>query len=112
GLILKEVYSPRDSFKIKATGGVRAEFLRETKDETWGNGLFDYRKYTGGLETEFDFSKKAGTRFAYDYYMLTFPNYQSLESSQDPTLSRELVGKDILNSGNHLLTLGAWAPLP
>ncbi|HRY29672.1 MAG TPA: hypothetical protein P5079_06495, partial [Elusimicrobiota bacterium] len=90
----------------------RAEFLRETKDENWGDGLFDYRKYTGGVETEYSYSRQIGGRFAYDFYTLDFPNYRSLESSQDSTLARELAGQDVLNSNNHLFTLSGWAPLP
>ncbi|MBI4397443.1 MAG: hypothetical protein HY548_10130 [Elusimicrobia bacterium] len=86
--------------------------MRETQDEDWGDGLFDYRKYTGGVESEYNLTKDAGARLAYDYYLLNFPNYKSLESSQDATLSRELAGKDVLNSANQMMTLSGWAPLP
>ncbi len=112
GVLVKGVYQPLERWKFKASGGARYEFLRESKDEKWGNGLFDYRKYTGGVETEYNHSNKTGGRMAYDFYTLNFSNYQSLESSQDPTLARELVGKDVLNSQNHLMTFGFWAPLP
>jgi hypothetical protein len=112
GTTVKGVYSLSPSWKLKGTAGASVEFLRETKDEKWGDGLFDHRKYSGGLETEFSASKETGGRVAYDFYALDFPNYTSLESSQDATLSRELAGKDTLNSGNHLGTLGFWAPLP
>lgn len=112
GLTVKGIYNATPSWKLKAAAGARYEFLRETKDENFGQGLFDYRKYTGGVESEYDFSQVQGARLAYDYYILDFPNYTSLESSQDSTLSRELAGKDTLNSDNSLFTLSGWTPLP
>jgi hypothetical protein len=109
GLLVKPVYHA-GGWKFKASAGARYEFLRETEDEDWGDGLFDHRKYSGGVEIEY--GEAAGGRAGYDYYTLDFPNYQSLESAQDPTLSRELTGKDVLNSRNHLASAGFWAPLP
>lgn len=111
-IFAKGIFAATPSWKIKATAGSRWEFLRETKDETWGKGLFDYRKYSGGLETQYDFSPEMGARLAGDYFQLVFPNYKSLESSQDATLSRELSGAKVLNSDNIMGTVGGWFPLP
>ena len=110
-LLLKSVHK-FGSWKLKPSLGVSAEWLRETRDEDWGQGLYDYRKWNGGFEAEYDLSSEAGARVGYDYFQLNFPNYQSLESELDPTLSRELVGEDVLNNANHMLTGGAWTPLP
>ncbi len=110
-LLVKSVHT-LGNWKIKPSVGGRLEWLRETKDEDWGEGLFDYRKGSAGLETEYAFSPRAGARLAYDYYQLKFPNYKSLESAQDPTLSRELVGEKVLDNQNHMVTLGYWSPLP
>jgi len=112
GVLVKGIYSPSENWKLKATMGARYEFLRETKGESWGDGLFDYRKYTGGLEAERALGKTAGLRASYDFYTLQFPNYESLESAQDDTLSRELAGKNTLDSANHLVGLGFWTPVP
>jgi len=112
GVNVKGIYSVSPSWKMKASAGAKTELLRETKDESWGDGLFDYRKYSGGLEAQYSFSDNANARVSYDYYMLAFPNYQSLESAQDPTLTRELVGTDVLNSRNHMVGLGIESPLP
>lgn len=110
-LLFKSVHT-FGPWKIKPSVGGSMQWLRETKDEDWGQGLFDYRKFNGGLEAEFDFSSQAGIRWAYDYYQLDFPNYRSLESAQDPTLSRELAGKDVINNTNQMATAGVWTPLP
>lgn len=110
-LTAKAVYAV-GGWKYKAAGGAAAEWLRETKDENWGSGLFDNRKYSGGVETEFDASKTMGARLAYDYYELTFPHYKSLETAADPSLARELAGTRTLDSGNHLFTFSLWSPFP
>jgi hypothetical protein len=73
-LLVKSVHT-LGKWKIKPSVGGRLEWLRETKDEDWGEGLFDYRKGSAGLETEYAFSPRAGARLAYDYYQLKFPNY-------------------------------------
>lgn len=99
-------------WKLKPSVGGSMEWLRETQDEDWGEGLFDYWKVNGGLEGQFDLSSRSGGRIAYDFYQLTFTNYQSLESDQDATLSRELAGRDVLNNRNHMVTFGAWTSLP
>lgn len=112
GLLVKSVHRMGERWKLKPSAGAKLELLRETVDEKWGDGLFDYRKLSGGLEAEFDQTKSAGGRLAYDYYQLTFPNYESLESAADPTLARELAGAKVLDSSNHLITLGWWSPLP
>lgn len=111
-LTFKEVYTASPSWKFKGTAGAAMEWLRETKDEKWSDGLFNNRKFSGGVEAEYDATEALGGRLSYDFYALTFPNYQSLESSQDATLSRELAGKDVLNSDNHLFTWSGWSPFP
>lgn len=111
-VLIKSVHQAGESWKIKPSLGARYNLLRETKDEDWGDGLFDYQKFSGGLEGEWSRSKETGGRLAYDYYQLTFPNYQSLESASDPTLARELAGENVLDSANHMVTLGFWLPLP
>ena len=110
-LLLKSVHR-FGSWKLKPSLGVSAEWLRETRDEDWGQGLYDYRKFNGGFEAEYAISSEAGARLGYDYFQLNFPNFQSLESELDPTLTRELVGEDVLNNSNHMLTGGIWSPLP
>lgn len=110
-LTFKNVWTA-GAWKYKLTAGAAFEWLRETKDETWGDGLFDNRKLSGGVELQRDFSKAAGSRLSYDHYMLSFPNYQSLESDSDQSLSRELAGENVLDSKSHLLTFSLWSPFP
>lgn len=92
-----------DKWSIKGMGGGKTELLKETKDETWMKGLFDYRKADAGLEVERRIEKGSAVRLNYSYFGLWFPNYESLESKTN--LGRELAGKDTLDSSNHLATL-------
>ena len=43
---------PGTNWKLKPSASYKREFLEETKDETWGHGLFDYEKIGLGAEAE------------------------------------------------------------
>lgn len=76
---LKLVHKFNSTLEGKFRIGTRTEYVKETKDETWQKGLFDYNKVIGGFEFEKYvgmFSIKAG----YDYYTMRYPNYSSLVS--------------------------------
>src|SRR5579871_471916 len=80
---LKLIRSFDNGLKLKAIGSYGAQFLRETTDESWGNGLYDNRRTSGGAEAEWSWAKDQSVRLAYDYYAIRFPNYTSLESQGD-----------------------------
>ena len=69
------------NLKLKPQAGYRWEFLRETTDEKWGKGLFDYRKPSLGLEAEYAVAEAVTVGFSADWYRIEFPNYRTLESS-------------------------------
>ncbi|HBU69717.1 MAG TPA: hypothetical protein DEE98_04975 [Elusimicrobia bacterium] len=81
-LSLKYVYKLSPQLRLKARGGYKIEFLKETKDETWGKGLFDYKKIIGGVEVE-RFWNSANIRAGADYYTMVYPNYQSLVTQDE-----------------------------
>jgi len=104
---LKGIRSFDNGLKIKAIGGYGVEWLRETKNESWTKGLYDNHRLSGGTEAEWSWAQDRFVRLAYDYYGVRFPNYQSLESQETSSgLGRELAQPDVLNNGNHSLTLG------
>jgi hypothetical protein len=92
--------------KLKAYGGFKQNFLKETRDEAWGKGLFDYDKTAGGLEVEgrgpaIVESWRAGV----DYYLTKFPNFESLASRQ---AGAEInAGKNVLDFNSVDLPLAA-----
>ena len=85
GLNLKYTrgYGPSD---ISARLVYGKSLVNETRDETWGSGLFDYTRMLGGLE----YSRDVGpyhTSLAADYFSVTFDNYSSLVSSVEDEFS-------------------------
>ncbi|MBI4054706.1 MAG: hypothetical protein HY402_01080 [Elusimicrobia bacterium] len=113
----KALYTPVADWRFKGDLGFTMELLKETKDEEWFEGLFDYYKPGFGLEAEYLYQEPFSLRTRYDFYILHFPNYESLESqagvdAEAGSLSRELAGEDVLNSLNHSLTLAGSLELP
>ncbi|MBI4051804.1 MAG: hypothetical protein HY400_04795, partial [Elusimicrobia bacterium] len=113
---VKGVYAYDEFWKFKSSLGYKIELAKETKDEIWGKGLFDYHKPGGGLEVEYVYAEPFSFRLGLDSYYLFFPNYKSLESQQaldfnGQPLARELVGDHILDSWGNMATLGGSLPL-
>ncbi|MFA6316020.1 MAG: hypothetical protein WC943_01265 [Elusimicrobiota bacterium] len=116
---LRLVYAPGGSdgrWKIKSSGSVKWELLKETKDEAWTEGLFDYTKLSGGLEAEYAYHDPYSLRFGFDYHQTWFANYSSLESQEAMTVnglsrSAELVGDYVLNTRNFTVFAGMDGPI-
>ena len=108
---LKAVYSPVKVWQFKAGGGYHLELLKETRDESWGKGLYDYQKFSTNIEAERSIGKDASVRVGFDYYLIDFRNYATLES-ESPDLGRENAGTRTLNTFNTSPYLALRAPLP
>ncbi|MBI5209464.1 MAG: hypothetical protein HY927_05755 [Elusimicrobia bacterium] len=91
-------------WRLKPSISYKYELLKETKDESWGRGLFDYYKMSGGFEAEFVYRDPFSLRFGFDYFETHFPNYSSLEAQAATALgndmARELVGGKVLDTRN------------
>lgn len=115
---LAGLYTPVESpWKFKPSLNYKRNFLKETKDEDWGKGLFDYETLGLGLEAEKVYRDPFSVRVGYDFYYIRFPNYQSLESKAgvDPSgnpLGRETAGTNVLDTMNQQFSLSASVPLP
>jgi hypothetical protein len=103
---LKTIYSPVPSWLFKLGGGYRIQLLKETNDERWGHGLFDYQKPSGNFETEWVLQKETSIRLGYDFYYVNFRNFSTLESQQQ-NLGRENASARTLDTSNHAPYLGA-----
>lgn len=107
---VRGVYQVAPGWKIKPSIGYKWEFLKETRDESWGDGLFDYRRPGLSVEGEYTYSDPFTLRMGYDFYQIGFVNYRSLESiikdSQGNALARELAGDSVLDSYNHSIYAG------
>ena len=94
-LSFKFVKKLPSQMKLKVSAGYKIEYLKETIDETWGKGLFDYNKTSVGFEFEKPL-EALKIRSGLDYYTMAYPNYQALitkpefETSLDTTTYSEL----------------------
>lgn len=109
-LAVRGVYQFSPKWKLRPGFGYKWEFLKETRDETWGNGLFDYRRPGFSLEGEYAYADPFSFRLGYDFYHIGFVNFTSLESiikdAQGNSMARELAGSSVLDSYNHSFSAG------
>lgn len=104
---MKGIYSVLPTLKFKLGSSYRIEWLRETKDENWNKGLFDYNKINYGFETEYSYVNKQTVRAGIDFFNIKFPNYTTLASSMSAVsgLAPELQGTNTLNCDNMMASL-------
>jgi hypothetical protein len=93
---------PASRWRFKPGISYKLSFLKETRDEEWGGGLFDERLWTIGGEAELLTREPHSARFSLDWFDATYPNYTSLESQaalqfQGQPVARELVGDSVLD---------------
>jgi len=100
----KAIYRKPDSkWAQKGALGYSLQLLKETKDESWFDGLFDYQAVDAGYEAEYFYAEPYSVGFGADVFITHYPNYTSLESQiatdfNGQSLARELVGDNILDS--------------
>ncbi len=111
GVNVKGVHNLNDNWSFKENAGYRFKWFRETVDETWNHGLYDYRIMNVGTEIERHWGKKASIGLGYDFSFVRFPNYVSLESGQSSDNAREFAGTNVLDNRIHLFSLRMRTPL-
>lgn len=79
---LKGIYAFTPAWKGKLYGSYRQQLYKETSDESWGDGLFDYDKTAFGAEVEREGTAWRSLRLGTDFYTTRFSNFQSLASQQ------------------------------
>ncbi len=105
------------TWRLKPSAGYKRQFLKQTRDEQWGKGLFDYEKISVGLEAENQYKDPFSYRVGVDVFRVRFPQYESLESrtGTDPfgnPLGRELAPKNVLDTWNYQLSASGSRPFP
>lgn len=105
------------SWKVKPSLSYKWDYLKETRDETWGRGLFDTQTVGLGFEAENTYKEPFSYRFGYDFFYTRFPNFKSLESKSgvDPAgnaLGRETAGVRTLDTLNNQVTFSITRPVP
>lgn len=98
-LSLKWARQLSETWALKPRFSYTKEFFRETKDEQWGKGLYDYDRMGGGLAAERNgmlLDRPSRLSFGYNLFWTKYPNYQSLAS---------LFGQELASSGPGSRTL-------
>lgn len=87
-----------NELKLKNRAGYKWVYLKETKDESWGDSLFNWDKVFGAIELEKKF-KRHPVIFEgrFEYYQIRYPNYDSLSAKAPDPDWRELSGKKPLD---------------
>ena len=105
--------------KIKPRISYSKELVKETNDEEWSDGLFDYNTMSLGIE--FEQERPYGTfSQSYDFFQVKYPNYSSLISQSatviDSTTFNQLssnAGENTMDNTNHAATFAfTWFPEP
>ena len=107
---------PASRWRFKPDLSYDVQFLKETPDEIWGQGLFDQRRLTVGGEVELLTDEPHSVRAGADWFTVDYPNYTSLESQAalqfaGRPLARELVGDSVLNREGYQFNLAGDAAL-
>ncbi|UPT75058.1 MAG: hypothetical protein M0D55_04915 [Elusimicrobiota bacterium] len=106
---------PASPWRWKPGLSYKLSYLKETKDETWGRGLFDERLWTVGVEAERLLRDPHGLRLSLDWFDAAYPNYTSLESQTAGRfgggLARELAGDRVLDRNGARVAASVDAPL-
>jgi len=118
-LSLKYVLT-REFNKYKPRFSYSKALVSETRDEKWGDGLFDYGSLSFGFEAEQERPHGTYTE-SYDYYSVKYPNYSTLLSQSQSVfndtdtfnqLSTNAGENPLDNIGHRFAFTYTWFPEP
>jgi hypothetical protein len=105
-----------DGYSLKPRVGVKSELFRETKDEKWGDGLYDFWRYEGGLtlehKTRWGLSTPWIWQLSWDAYYTRYTRFKSLASQYGQELSAPNPGTRVLDSYTNQLSYDSEFDLP
>jgi hypothetical protein len=105
-----------DGWSLKPRAGVRSQLFRETKDETWGNGLYDLWRYEAGLalerKTRWGDSIPWTYQFSYDFYYTRYQRFKTLASKYGAEVSAPNPGSRTLDTVSQQLAYRSDWDLP
>ncbi len=91
-----------DGWSLKPRVGIKTDLFRETSDEKWGAGLYDFWRYEAGAvwehKTRFGDDIPWTWQLSYDLYYTHYPHFQSLTSQFNTEQSAPNPGSRILDT--------------
>ena len=92
-------------FSLKPRVGIKNQLFRETKDEKWGKGLYDFTRYEGGLtlerKTRLGLSTPWIYQLSWDAYYTRYTRFKSLASQYGQELAAPNPGSRTLDTLTH-----------
>ncbi len=89
-------------YALKPHVGVTSELFRETKDEKWGQGLYDFTRYEAGLtlerKTRAGFEVPWTYQLSWDAYYTRYTRFKSLASEYGAELAAPDPGSRVLDA--------------
>ncbi len=88
-------------FSLKPRIGIKNQLFRETKDEKWGKGLYDFTRYEAGLtlerKTRLGLSTPWLYQLSWDIYYTRYTRFKSLASQYGQELAAPDPGSRVLD---------------
>ncbi|MEN3013563.1 MAG: hypothetical protein ABDH23_02970 [Endomicrobiia bacterium] len=98
-LVIKLIHKLPYEFSVKPKIVLKHQAIKETKNETWENGLYNYTRSALGVEVSKDFNKRNILSSGINFSKIIFPNYTSLSYEAQETFGAEYS----INAGTHPL---------
>lgn len=113
---MKLIHRFDGGYSLMPRVSVRNELFRETADEQWGKGLYDFWEYGGGLswerKTRMGLSAPWTYSLAYDFYYTHYPRFRSLATQFGSALAAPDPGDHVLDTVTNQLTYRSDIELP
>ena len=103
-------------YSLKPRAAVKNQLFRETKDEKWGKGLYDFTRYEGGLtlerKTRLGLSTPWLYQLSWDIYYTRYARFKTLASQYGAELDAPDPGTRTLDTITNQVSYGSEFDLP
>ena len=103
-------------FSLKPRAAVKNQLFRETKDEKWGEGLYDFTRYEAGLtlerKTRLGLSTPWTYQLSWDVFYTRYERFKSLASQYGQELSAPDPGSRVLDTLTNQISYDSEFDLP
>lgn len=103
-------------WSLKPKAGIKSQLFRETKDEKWGKGLYDFTRYEAGLtlehKTRWGLSTPWTWQLSWDTYYTRYTRFKTLASQYGQELAAPNPGSRTLDTLTHQFSYTSEMDLP
>ena len=103
-------------YSLKPRAGIKNQLFRETKDEKWGKGLYDFNRYEGGLtlerKTRLGLSTPWIYQLSWDVYYTRYARFKTLASQYGQEIAAPNPGSRTLDTITNQFSYDSEFDLP